>query len=171
MKFKSINLINKKKYLLSLSIYIFLLIGLVLFFNYFFEFDTTFVTNFKQNNFNLALKIIIRNSKNFLQYIILAPFMPIFYILDCLYTSWAISISLNTNGLFQTLIKIIPHGVIEIPNFAFYTYISFIIMKNFYSNFNKKNYSLIKDIFAFKEMLIFSWILIVVSGMIEGIIT
>lgn len=171
MNFKYYNLIKRNEYLLSIIIYFLSIIMLILFFEYFFEIDKDIQYNLKENSMFLVLQIIIRNSLNFLQYILFAPFMIIFYILDCIYTSWAITVSINTNGIYNTFLKIFPHGILEIPNFALYTCISYKLMKNFYFNFRCEDYKILKDILNYKYILLLNFLLIIIAAIVEGIIT
>ncbi len=163
--------IDRKKYLLSISIYVTLLITLILFFSTFFGIEDSFTSNFKENSVQLSLKIIKQNSINFFQYIVLAPIMPIFYMLDCIITAWSISISIDVNGLKETISHIVPHGIVEIPNFCLYTYVSYRIMRNFYKNFNRKDYDIFKEIKSYKNILFINIVLIIIAGLIEGILT
>ena len=97
--------------------------------------------------------------------------MPIFFFLDCTITSWSIAVSIGCHGLLPTLSKLFPHGLIEIPNFCLYAYISYLLMKDFYINFRNKNHSFFKSILKYKNILIFNLLLIIIAGFIEGLIT
>lgn len=159
-----------KKSLRSIFIYLILIIFLTFIFFYLFNYNLSYATSKKTNSLELSIEIFFRNTQNFLQYILLAPIMPFFYMIDCIYTSWSISLSLKAHGLFNTLSNLFPHGFIEIPNFCLYTYISFNLCKKFYSKKTDiKEY--LSDLLSFKYILIFSQVLIIFAALLEGLLT
>lgn len=160
-----------KQYLLWNCIYIILLISLVCLFYLTFNIDKSYSADYLENSFSLVIRIIINNGINFLQYVLLAPLMPIFLFFDIILTSWSISASISIYGIFKTLSKIIPHGIIEIPNFSLYTLISYKLMKSFYKNIRNREYKYLNEIKIYKSELVKSGVLVIVAGVIEGLIT
>lgn len=170
-KFKLTSLINWKNYFYFILVYLSIIVGLTIFFRYFFVLDSNYVSKFKDHSIQNVLTILYHNTLNFLQYIFFSPLMPILLFLDCTTTSWAVNVSILNKGLFPSLIKLLPHGLIEIPNFCLYVYISYSLMKEFYSNIKNKNHSYFQSITKYKTLLISNFILIIIAAIIEGLIT
>lgn len=163
-------MVTLKKLFKSLLCYSITIITLSMIFFYLFKLDTPYATLGKSNSLQLATRIFLRNTQNFLQYILLAPIMPLFYVIDCIYTSWSISLSLQAHGLLNTLSKLFPHGFIEIPNFCLYTYISFTLFKIFYSKKVKlKDY--MHQLLSYKYIFMTSQLLILIAAILEGLLT
>ena len=150
-KFKLTSLINWKHYFYFILVYLAIIVGLTAFFRYFFILDSNYISEFKDHSVQNVLAILYHNILNFLQYIFFAPLMPILFFLDCITTSWAINVSILNKGILPSLMKLFPHGFIEIPNFCLYVYISYLLMKEFYSNIKNKNQALFY-IFILQEL-------------------
>ena len=164
-------MIKLEQYLKSILLYIFMIIILVGSFYYLFELEDYGFYEVKRNGFDIVGKIFLRNTQNFFQYVVFAPIMPLFYAMDCISTSWSLAASIHINGLTVTIRNIIPHGIVEIPNFCLYTLVSYNVFRYFYSIKSMKLKQYIREIYRYKIILLICELLIVVAAVLEGIIT
>ena len=125
-----------------------------------------------ENSIAWSFKIIFNNLKHFLLYILAFILYPVYIITDIIGISYQMALGLRTNGFIYVLKRMILHSVIEIPNCIIYSYLSLQLFKGFidlvkskgnvfkfYKNFIVNNYII----------LILNIILIIVSGIIEGL--
>lgn len=167
---KRIQQITIRRYIKSVSIYLIAILLSISFFSYFFNVEFEYIGFEKNRDIFLVINIFLRNTKNFLQYIFLAPIMPVLYIMDILFTSWNISLALKEYGVLVTVRRLLPHGVIEIPGFCLYTLLSYTLMKSFYSkSIEIKEYFNI--IFDYRKLLFLNLILIAIAAIVEGLPT
>lgn len=159
----------KEGYVKSIFVYLILIISIVLVFYMIFQPSAELTSLYKTNDINLAIQIIIRNMTNFISYIVLSPIMPIMYLLDVTTTAWSIFLSCYFYGPYPTLLKLVPHGIVEIPNFCLYTWISYRLMKEFFSKGEKRSY--FQSIWSYRRLLLVNVCLVFVAGLIEGLIT
>lgn len=163
------NYIKFKKYLIYTTIYILLYVLMIILYKKLFIINEQIYSSPKENNWHIAIEIIFNNLKNFLMYIILFPFMPLFWLLDFIITTWSIFVSIESVGILTTIDKLFPHGLIEIPNYTLYSYISFLMMKDFYKNFSN---SVVKiNFWAYRKLFLVNVVLIIIGGLVEGLIT
>ncbi|EGO8523696.1 hypothetical protein [Enterococcus faecalis] len=115
-----------------------------------------------------ALEIIFNNTKNFLQYILLFPIVPLLILYELFMMSFQTWISINNVGGFETFQLLYKHGIIELPNMFLYMFLSLNCCIIFFKNFS------IIDVIDFikqnKKTYVFSYMLICISGIIEGMI-
>ena len=169
MEDNKLNSIILKKYIIYTIAYIILYLLQINLLKNFFVIDEKIYSIPKENSWYLAIQIIFNNLKNFLMYIILFPLMPIFWIMDFLTTTWGLFVSIESVGIQITIDKLLPHGLIEIPNYTLYTYISFLMMVDFYKNFKE---SIVKIYFwRYRKLLLLNVILIIIGGLVEGLLT
>lgn len=162
--------ITIKQYIKFVGIYVSAIVLSIVFFHYFFDVEFEYTGFEKHRDLFLVISIFLRNTKNCLQYILLAPIMPILYIMDILFTSWNISLALNEYGILTALGRLLPHGIIEIPNFCLYTLLSYKLMKKFYSkNVRIKDYPGI--VFQYKKILFLNLFLVAIAALLEGLLT
>jgi len=89
--------------------------------------------------------------------------------MDTINTSWAIYVSIELYGFVETLNKLFPHGIVEIPNYTLYSFISFNLMKKFYNTKITSEY--IRYVISYKKLFILNIFGIILSGLMEGMIT
>ena len=94
----------------------------------------------------------------------------LFRSMDFIATGISIAISINIQGLGKTLLLIAPHGIVEIPNFIFYSYLSGTLFFDIYKNKNSlKGYW--QKIFENKKYYVVSILIVVFAGIVEGQLT
>ena len=162
------NIIHIKQYIKSFLTYIMIIIILTSIFYFLFQLEDNNYYELKTKGPAVVCKILLRNTQNFAQYIFLAPIMPLFYIMDCVSTSWSLSASLQINGLQITLRNLFPHGIVKIPNFCLYTLISYKICQYFYSSQNINFLNYINQLCQHKITLLICEVLIIFSAILEG---
>lgn len=123
------------------------------------------------NNTKTPISIIINNMKNYAGYVLLYPIYPLLIFLDLMFTSWSMAVSVHAQGAFDTFILLAPHGIFEIPNFILYTYLSCSSFYYFYRTKNPTFKGYFQDIYKKKKLYIISFIIVILAGAIEGIIT
>lgn len=115
-----------------------------------------------------TLEIIVNNTKNFLQYILLFPIVPFLILYELFIISFQTWISVNSVGGIETFQLLYKHGIIELPNMFLYMFLSLNCCIIFFKNFS------IIDVLYFikqnKKTYLFSYVLICISGIIEGMI-
>lgn len=123
------------------------------------------------DTFKNAEDIVCNNIMNFMGYIIMYPIFPVLFITDLLFSSWTIAVSIVGQGATKTILLLMPHGMIEIPNFLIFTYFSY---RNFLLFWKKGNISLR----IYSTRILTNWrvicvcmVLILIAGLVEGIIT
>lgn len=166
---------NKKiimKPLLYGTIYLCTLFLLTCFFYFFFEptGDELILTQI-DHSWQTVGKIIKNNTLNYFIYLILFVIYPINIMLDMVYTTWSIAVSLHAQGIENTIRHLVFHGIIEIPNMIAYTYLSFCA---FASLVKQKNFGLVeylKHIKRKKLSYIICFALILIAGVIEGLVS
>lgn len=152
-------------YLFSLGIFIY---GVLKLFDFSSVLDT--YTSNAEIEFYSSFEIMLNNMKNLISYIVLFPVFPILLAMDFIATGISIAISINIQGLGKTLLLIAPHGIVEIPNFIFYSYLSGTLFFDIYKNKNSlKGYW--QKIFENKKYYVVSILIVVFAGIVEGQLT
>jgi uncharacterized membrane protein SpoIIM required for sporulation len=116
-------------------------------------------------------QIVWNNIKNFLGYVFLAPIFPMLFLMDFISTGISIVVSISVQGLVKTLLLLAPHGIIEIPNFLLYTYLSATLFWNFWKEKTLDISKYLSKIIGNRKYYIFCMIVIIIAGAIEGFIT
>jgi uncharacterized membrane protein SpoIIM required for sporulation len=160
---------NFKNYFKYCGAIIFIYVMLILVFKNVFIIDKNMIINHASPSIEYSIRIICNNMKNLLCYLIIFPLMPILLLFDLVSTSWAIVVSLEIKGVTYTFFRIAPHGIIEIPNFLLYSYISYEMMREFYKGILKKDFNLSK-LLEYKKFILINIILVVIAGLIEGLV-
>lgn len=115
-----------------------------------------------------SLEIIANNTRNFVQYILLFPIVPVLILYELFMISFQVWISVNNVGIFETFKLLFKHGVVELPNMFLYMFLSLNCCIIFFKRFNVID--VFKAIKQNKKIYIFSYILVCISGIIEGMI-
>ncbi|WP_213818657.1 stage II sporulation protein M [Garciella nitratireducens] len=160
---------NIKRYITYTIIYILLYVLMVILYNKLFTLDEHIYSVPKENSIELAVSIILNNLKNLLMYIIFFPLMPLFWCIDFITTTWAIFVSIESVGISVTIFKLLPHGLIEVPNYTLYSSISFLMMRDFYKNL-KKSMS-VTYFCRYRRIIFINVILVIFAGLVEGLLT
>lgn len=123
------------------------------------------------DTFKNAEDIVCNNIKNFMGYVVMYPIFPILFITDLLFSSWMIAVSIVGQGATKTILLLMPHGMLEIPNFLIFTYFSY---RNFLVFWRKGSISLR----IYSTRILTNWrvisacmVLILIAGLVEGTIT
>lgn len=166
------NLINKKSLLCYALSYLMVFLLLTFGFFYFFNVSGTELEIARQpNSLDRAMQIIGNNLLNYTGYVVTFLLYPIYIFLDLSQTAWSISVSLKAQGVAETLRHLALHGVLELPNFILYTFLSFEALRKFCTekDFGIKAY--IRYIVNRRLFYILSLILVIVAGTIEGLLS
>ena len=113
--------------------------------------------------------ILNNNILNFSLYFFFPIGSPLFQMRDNIFSSLQITWGIKYLGLNQTLDKLLPHGLLELPNMILYSGLSqyilymFIITKSV-----KKTFKLIKKLLP---LFICSLIILIIAAFIEGFIS
>lgn len=78
-----------------------------------------------------AIEILINNSKNFLAYFLLFPLSPCLLLYELLMMGVSIYMGYQSYGLLESLSLLLPHGLLELPNILFYSFLSFHLFRCF----------------------------------------
>lgn len=113
-----------------------------------------------------ALKIIQSNSMNFLLYLLIPIFSPLFQAMDLIRTSFSITIGIRSIGLINTLNRLLPHALLEIPNLIFYQGISQWILFNLVVT--KDIRLVMKKEKSYLIYYVASYIVLIIAALIEG---
>lgn len=111
-------------------------------------------------------KIIKNNLLNFLQYLFF-PLAPFLILKDDFLLSVSIGSSVVNSGVFITMKNLFPHGFLEIPNILCYQFLSITL---FFQLFWRSHKTILPFIKSFKNVYLFSLILIFISAILEGMI-
>jgi uncharacterized membrane protein SpoIIM required for sporulation len=123
------------------------------------------------NQFYSFTQILWNNAKNFIGYMVLYPIYPILFVMDFISTEISIMVSISTQGLEKTLWLLVPHGIIEMPNFIIYTYMSAKLFYYFYKEKKVSIKSYWQRIAEHKKRYFISFAFIVWAAIIEGLLT
>lgn len=165
---------QSKKIIAYGSIYLVLVIGLVFMFGELFDIEQFIGEDTAQigkGSFHEAVKIFYNNLKNFLGYLLIYPLYPLMYIKDLIFTSWAVVVSLRMQGMKETLFLLLPHAIIEIPNFILFTYLSLLNFKSFWKEKDVTGKAYIGRIWQYRYHYLACFILLLVAGLVEGLVT
>ncbi len=153
-------------------IYLGMLFLMICFFYYFFEpTGEQLIVTKRDHSWQIVGSIIQNNMLNYFIYLILFVIYPINIMLDMVNTAWSIAVSLHAQGIGNTVMHLVFHGIIEVPNMMAYTYLSFCA---FVSVVKKKKFGLseyLNYIKKKKKYYIGCFILIVIAGVIEGLVS
>lgn len=169
MKLVAAQNLKIKHYFMFTLLYSLIIVVFICVFDFFVPVASNYQGSLKCHSLDLALNIIAHNLLNFIQYLVLAPVMPILFLMDTINTSWAIYVSIELYGFVETLNKLFPHGIVEIPNYTLYSFISFNLMKKFYNTKITSEY--IRYVISYKKLFILNIFGIILSGLMEGMIT
>lgn len=117
------------------------------------------------------LQIVMNNMKNFLGYVVLFPIYPILFLMDFISTGISIVLSISTQGLGKTLLLLAPHGIVEIPNFIFYSYLSGRLFYHFYKDKKVSLKEYWNRIVKNKKYYLICVVIIILAGALEGFLT
>ncbi len=165
-------IMSKKIYLYAFA-YVFFMIAFIWGTMEMFDFSNM-VQTFSENRtieFYSFFEIVWNNIKNFMGYVFLFPVFPVLFLMDFISTGISIVVSINAQGLIKTLQLLAPHGIIEIPNFILYTYLSGTLFYHFYKDKNVSFREYLSKIVRNRKCYLFCMIIIVLAGAIEGFIT
>lgn len=130
---------------------------------------------FKSNNFvssppnlgaEFAFDVWLNNSKNFLSYLIFFIISPFLQFFDLCRLGIQIGISVQLLGLPSTLQGLLPHGLLEIPNFIWYQGMSQYILYQLW--FEKDLVALIQREKNNLKWYAISYVVLVTSAIVEG---
>lgn len=128
----------------------------------------TEVIEYRVKGWNYSEEIIVNNMKNFVQYQLLFFVAPFLVLIDIFMNVAQIYISNQLIGNSATFKLMAVHGVIELPNLLLYSFLSA------YKFFLLCKYKRLETVMIFiKEnykVYIYSILIIIVSGMLEGVI-
>ncbi|MBP1042912.1 hypothetical protein I6N95_18005 [Vagococcus sp. BWB3-3] len=114
-----------------------------------------------------GIEIIFHNLMLYIKWQVFFLLSPIFFVFETLVLSWSIKTGIVTFGLDQAIDKLWRHGIIEIPNMFLYQLLSFRLLYYWWKN---KSFATIKEyIKENKKIYLLSGLLIIGSGIIEGI--
>lgn len=152
--------------------YIFLLLFLIVSFYYIFSFSPEdIVIENRTNSIERSVEIIKNNIINYLGYLIGFVLSPFFVFLDICINAWCISVSLHAQGLLVTLRHLSFHGVLELPNAIFYSFLSVSACVRLFreKNFGIKSY--INYVKLRKGVYLLCMLMVIIAGLIEGLIS
>ena len=69
---------------------------------------------------NFTWEVLKNNSNNFLSYVFLFFLSPILQFVDLVSIVIQLTLGIRNVGCLATIQKLLPHGLLEIPNFLFY---------------------------------------------------
>lgn len=122
-------------------------------------------------DFKTSGTIIKNNIKNLLGYIALFPIFPFVFLIDFFSMSISVAMSFYAQGFAKTMVLLIPHAIIEIPNFILYTYISGMAFKRFWRNSLKGTVKYWESIREYRKWYAMCGLAIIIAGIIEGVVT
>lgn len=124
-----------------------------------------------ERNLTMSMNIIKNNLINYCGYLCAFIFWPLFLFIDISFNAWSISVSLKAVGITETLKHLLIHGIIEIPNSMMYTYLAHGAFIKF---FKEKKFGL-KEYFKYicdrKGIYSVCFILVIIAGLIEGLLS
>ncbi|MDR3156890.1 MAG: stage II sporulation protein M [Lactobacillales bacterium] len=110
--------------------------------------------------------VLSSNLKNFISYLFLPFISPILQLLDLVETFFKIGVGIQVAGLFSTMNDLIPHALLEIPNFIWYQGASQYVLFTFLKEKSiKKIIYLEKKLFKFYLLSLF---VLIIAAFIEG---
>lgn len=116
-----------------------------------------------------AKTILINNLLNFSLYFFFPIGSPLFQIRDNIFSSLQITWGVKYLGLNQTLDKLLPHGLLELPNMLLYSGLSQYILYTFIITKSiTKTLNLVKKLLP---VYICSLIILLIAALIEGFIS
>lgn len=115
--------------------------------------------------------IIKNNMKNLLGYIVLFPIFPAVLFIDFFSMGMSVAMSLYIRGIAETMVLLIPHAIIEIPNFLLYTYLSRVSCKHFWKDGSGNKVKYWQRIRGYWKRYAVCGIVIIAAGIIEGVVT
>ncbi|MDR3156454.1 MAG: stage II sporulation protein M [Lactobacillales bacterium] len=121
----------------------------------------------RQLGISLILAIIKNNLINFCQYLCF-PLSPIWILFDDIHLSFLVTTAIQTIGVKTTVIHLLPHGLIELPNLFLYQFLSIKLMRITITCFKNKQLSFLKEVKSLKGYYCFSLVLLIIAAMIEG---
>lgn len=126
-----------------------------------------FVAHPREHGVKTFLLIWLYNSENYLKYILLFFITPLLVIIDWLIMSFQIMMGVRELGK-ESVKMLLPHSLFEIPNIIFYQSLNF---KLFCELIKHKKVSIVKEHFKkTKKIYIVSYVILVLSAFIEGMI-
>lgn len=165
---------ESKKIIVYGSIYLILITVFVFAFRELFDMEQSIgdeIVQIGHGSFHKAVDIIYNNLKNFIGYFLIYPMYPVMYVKDLIFTSWAVAVSFHMWGVKNTFLLLIPHGMIEIPNFILFTYLSFANFKAFWTEKDMTGKAYVARIWRYRHGYILCFALLIIAGMIEGVVT
>lgn len=117
------------------------------------------------DNFLIVLE---HNTKNFFMYLICPLLSPIFQLSDFIGSSFQITIGIKILGVKEGLDKLYPYAFFEFPNLILYQGISQYLL--WYLVITKSIKKTLHKMKSFLKFYIFSYIILVISALIEGFI-
>lgn len=128
----------------------------------------TILPSYPVRGIKYTVKILLNNTINFIQYLVLFPLSPIFLIIDLFLISLQIKLSTDISGINSTIKLLAPYFFLEFPNIVLYSLLS---IESFYILIRKKK---LNAVYIFinenKYIYLFSFIILVISAFIEGFI-
>ncbi|TGY87128.1 hypothetical protein E5329_26960 [Petralouisia muris] len=163
-----------KKIIIYGSIYLVLLGGLVFVFGELFDIESFIGDDMAQigrGSLWEAIRIAYNNLKNFLGYLLIYPLYPLMYLKDLIFTSWMVVVSFRMQGVRDTFFLLLPHAVLEIPNFILFTYLSFLNFKSFWKEKNVTGKVYVGRIWKYRYHYLVCFALLLVASLVEGLVT
>lgn len=124
------------------------------------------VTSFDKEKFS-TLEIIIHNVAIFLRWQISFIFTPLYWLFETLVLSWTLKTGIVTFGLAEAFQKIFRHGIIEIPSIFLYQLLALSLFYHWLKNKSFK--TIVEYLKVNKDLYLLSLMLIIISGVVEGI--
>ncbi|WP_294208758.1 stage II sporulation protein M [Pseudobutyrivibrio sp.] len=118
--------------------------------------------------YNSFVNIWKHNTQNFISYMLVFPIYPVLILMDFIGSAMPIVASIEINGVSKTLIALLPHGIIEIPNFILYSFLSGEMFLIFWRT---RNLSIFNEIKKRRYYYLISYLLLIVAAAVEGMVT
>ncbi|HHU65142.1 stage II sporulation protein M [Streptococcus sp.] len=117
---------------------------------------------------NFTWEVLKNNSNNFLSYVFLFFLSPILQFVDLVSIVIQLTLGIRNVGCLATIQKLLPHGLLEIPNFLFYQGLSQYLLLNFWVE--KSLNSFLDREKKYVGYYLLSYSILVIASVIEGLI-
>lgn len=134
-------------------------------------------TNLKIDNLNIGIiSIFSNNFKVCLTNIILGILSLGLYNIFSLFTNGILlgltfSVAIDKYSLYLAIIRIVPHGIFEIPSIIISNAFGFLVLILIYKKLNKQEYNIKAIINNCIKLIIIIIFLLIISAIIEGVIS
>ncbi|VTU60263.1 hypothetical protein AMBR_FBHANALA_01581 [Dolosigranulum pigrum] len=114
-----------------------------------------------------VIGVIRNNTFHFLQHIILFPLSPILILRDIFLITTEIFISAEISGVGKTIMLLVPHGLVEMPNIMLYSFIGFRMANVLWKE--RRLSAVIKQIQIYRYNIVISYGLLIIAAVLEGV--